>query len=91
MAEPRYAVFLFPPAIDALGAAIKPYLTDSPLGPHIVCSAVDASGAFFQLTVPGCDREGKEIKAELMLPNPMVRMVVSLHDDHAFGFGDSLS
>ena len=53
-----YAVFLFPQAIEALGAVIKPYTTEAPVGPHIVCSEVDASGAFFQLTVPGQDQHG---------------------------------
>lgn len=83
----RYAVFLFPQAIEALGAAIKPYLTDSPMGPQIVCSAVDASGGFFQLTVPGCDQAGNEIAAELMVPSAMIKLVASMHDEHAFGFG----
>jgi hypothetical protein len=83
----RFAVFLFPQAIEVLGEAIKPYLTDSPMGQHVVCSAVDASGGFFQLTVPGCDQGGNEIAAELMVPNAMIKLVASMHDEHAFGFG----
>jgi hypothetical protein len=90
MSEPiRYAVFLFPQAIETLGAVIKPYLNDAPMGQHIVCSAIDASGAFFQMTVPGRDQHGNEIDAELMLPNPCVKMVVSIHNDHVFGFGST--
>lgn len=84
----RYAVFLFPQAIEALGAAIKPYLTEAAsVGPHIVCSEIDASGAFFELTVPGRDAEGKDVEAELMLPNAFVRLVVSMRNDLPFGFG----
>jgi len=88
MSEPiRYAVFLFPQAIEMLGPAIKPYLRDAPMGQHIVCSTIDPSGAFFQMTVQGCDQHGNEIDAELMLPNACIKLVMSIHDDHVFGFG----
>jgi hypothetical protein len=83
----RYAVFLFPQAIETLGEAIKPYVIEGSAGAHIVCSSVDASGAFFQMTVPSQDQHGNQIDAELMLPNPCVKMVVSIHNDHEFGFG----
>ena len=83
-----FAVFLFPQAIDTLGAVIKPYLTDLPsVGAHIVCSEIDPAGPFFTLTVQGRDSEGKAVEAELMLPHAFVRLVVSLHSDHDFGFG----
>jgi len=82
----RYAVFLFPQAIEALGAVIKPYLTDAETGPHIVCSEVDTAGAFFQLTVPGQDQHGRQIDAELMLPNQFIKLIVSIHNDRDFGF-----
>ena len=84
----NYAVFLFPQAIETLGEAIKPYITEGGAGPHIVCSTIDASGAFFQMTIPGQDQHGNAIDAELMLPNPCIKMVVSIHNDHDFGFGD---
>jgi len=83
----RYAVFLFPQAIETLGDVIKPYITDAPMGHHIVCSEIDASGAFFEMTVPGRDQQGNEIDAELMLPNQCIKMVVSLHNTQGFGFG----
>ena len=83
-----FAVFLFPQAIDTLGAVIKPYLTDVPaVGPHIVCSEIDPAGPFFTLTVQGRDAAGKEVEAELMVPHAFIRLVVSLHSDHGFGFG----
>ena len=88
----QYAVFLFPQAIEALGALIKPYLTEiDTVGPHIICSEIDASGAFFELTVQGRNAEGKEIAAELMLPSGFVRCVVSVHNDQPFGFGARLA
>jgi hypothetical protein len=84
----NYAVFLYPQAIETLGAPIKPYLTDLPaVGPHIVCSEVDASGAFFLLTVQGQSADGNPIEAELMLPSAFVKFVVSMHSEQPFGFG----
>lgn len=83
-----FAVFLFPQAIDTLGTVIKPYLTDVPsVGPHIVCAAIDPAGPFFTLTVQGRNSEGDAVEAELMLPHSFIRLVVSLHSDHDFGFG----
>ncbi len=85
----NYAVFLYPQAIETLGAVIKPYLSDiPPAGPHIVCSVVDTSGTFFQLTVQGRSDDGKAIEAELMLPSAFVKLIVSMHSEHPFGFGE---
>jgi hypothetical protein len=89
VSEPRYAVFLFPQAVETLGAVITPYITEAAVGPHIVCSEVDASGAFFQLTVPGQDKQGKNIDAELMLPNQCIKLIVSIHHDRVFGFNEN--
>ena len=48
MAEsPNYAVFLFPQALEALGDPVKPYVRDAPMGPHIVCAEIDASGSAY--------------------------------------------
>jgi len=82
-----YAVFLFPQAIEALGEAIKPYLTEGPQGQHIVSAGIDTGGAFCELTLHGQNSEGKNIELELMLPNSMIRLIVSLHgEDGGFGF-----
>jgi len=89
VSEPRYAVFLFPQAIEMMGPVIKPYLSDAPMGQHVVCSAIDASGAFFQMTVPGHDQNGNAIDAELMLPSSCVKLVVSIHNDRVFGFNEN--
>ena len=82
-----YAVFFFPNAIEALGEAIKPYLQDSPGGPHILCRDIDVGGALAQLTLEGRTTDGRELDLELMFPTNMVRMIVSARTDPAFGFG----
>lgn len=83
-----YAVFFFPPALEALGDAIKPYLQDGPAGPHVPCREVDTAGAFTELTLEGRTPEGRDVAMELMVPTNMVRMIVSARADSAFGFHD---
>ncbi|WP_374607227.1 hypothetical protein [Thermomonas sp.] len=81
-----YAVFFFPPALEALGDAIKPYLQDGPAGPHVPCREVDTGGAFIEMTLEGRTVDGRAIALELMVPGNMVRMIVSAHSDEEFGF-----
>lgn len=81
-----YAVFFFPNALEALGEAIKPYLQDGPLGPHIPCREVDTSGAFIELTLEGQTDQGQKVALDLMVPGSMVCMIVSAHGDNGFGF-----
>lgn len=83
-----YAVFFFPPALEVLGDAIKPYLQDGPSGPHVPCREVDTAGAFIEMTLEGRTPEGREMALELMVPGNMVRMIVSVRSDGAFGFHD---
>lgn len=82
-----YAVFFFPQALEALGDAIKPYLTGQAEGPHIFCKEIDTGGAFTEMTLVGQSPEGRSIELELMVPGSMIRMVVSAHSDGSFGFG----
>ena len=82
-----YAVFFYPQALEALGDAIKPYLQDSPGGPHILCRDIDVGGSLAQLTLEGRTTDGRELDLELMFPTNMVRMIVSARSDPAFGFG----
>ena len=82
-----YAVFFFPQALEALGEAVKPYLNDSPAGPHIVCKEIDTGGALIEMTLQGVTAEGKTVQLELMVPGSMVRMIVSSQSDGTFGFG----
>jgi len=82
-----YAVFLFPQALEALGDAIKPYVTQGHAGPQIICHEVDTGGAFVELELRGKNPQGKEIEIELMIPIQMIRMIVSVKNDPAFGFG----
>ena len=84
--SPGFAVFFFPPALEALGDAIKPYLQDGPAGPHVPCVEVDTAGAFIEITLAGRDHNGREVALELMVPGNMVRMIVSARSDGEFGF-----
>ncbi len=83
-----YAVFLFPPALEALGDAIKPYLQTGPAGPFVPCREVDTGGAFVELTLEGRAPDGRTVELELMVPGNMVRMVVSARAEEEFGFFD---
>ena len=80
-------MFFFPNAIEALGDAMRPYLQDSPGGPHILCRDIDVGGALAELTLEGRTTDGRELDLELMFPTNMVRMIVSARTDPAFGFG----
>jgi len=86
-----YAVFFFPQALEALGEAIKPYLQDGPVGPHVVCNEIDTGGALIEMTLQGETRDGQWIALELMVPSNMVRMIVSTQSDASFGFGPRLA
>ena len=81
-----YAVFIHPGALEALGEAIKPYLSDGPHGKHVICREIDSGGAFFEMLLEGTTAEGKPVELELMIPSNMVQMVVSTHSDGVFGF-----
>jgi hypothetical protein len=82
-----YAVYFHPNALEALGEAIKPFLTQGANGPHIVCSDIDTGGALCEMTVEQKTPEGRKIETEVMVPVGMIRLVVSLGgDDGTFGF-----
>lgn len=69
-----------------LGDAIRPYLQDSPVGPHVACAEVDTAGAFVEMTLRGRTQEGRELTVELMVPSGMVLMIVSSQQEDTFGF-----
>ena len=81
-----YAVFFFPQALEALGEAIKPYLIDGPTGLHVLCREIDTGGALIEMTLDGQTADGRPMQIDLMVPQSMVRMVVSARDDGLFGF-----
>ena len=83
-----YAVFFFPPALEALGDAIKPYLQDGPAGMHVPCREIDTGGTFIEMTLQGRTNDGHDIALQLMVPGAMVRMIVSARSDPEFGFYD---
>ena len=82
-----YAVFFFPQALEALGDAIKPYLQDSPAGPHVMCKEIDTGGALIEMSLEGATGTGETVQLDLMVPGSMVRMIVSSQAGGDFGFG----
>lgn len=82
-----YAVYFFPPALEALGEAIKPFLLQGPTGEHVLCRRIDTAGSLIGMHLYGRDGAGRIVQVELMVPANMVRMIVSAHSDEAFGFG----
>ncbi|MBE2210331.1 MAG: hypothetical protein IAE66_01895 [Xanthomonadaceae bacterium] len=81
-----YAVFFFPAAIEALGAVVSPYLDTGNGEPHLRCIEVDTGGAFIEVTMEALGADGKMDRVELMFPASMVRLIMSVHSDGAFGF-----
>lgn len=81
-----YAVYFFPPALEALGEAIKPYLVEGPNGAHVLCREIDTGGSLIEMTLDGRG-SGEPVRVELMVPANMVRMIVSARSDESFGFG----
>lgn len=82
-----YAVFFFPPALEALGDAIAPYLVEGPGGAHLLCRDIDTGGALIEMTLDGLGADGTAVELEIMVPTNMVRMIVSARGEGAFGFG----
>src|SRR5690606_5594640 len=81
------AVVFVPPSPEALGDAIRPDLQsgDGP-DPHVVCSEIDAAGAFVEMTIAGRTPDGREASLELLVPSGMVRVIVSSQQSGDFGF-----
>jgi hypothetical protein len=85
--EVQYAVYLHPGAVEALGEAIKPYLTQGAHGPHILCKDLDTGGALCEMTVQTQTPEGVKQQTEVMLPVAMVQLVLSVGGiADSFGF-----
>lgn len=82
-----YAVYFFPPALEALGEAIKPFLLEGPTGEHVLCRRIDTAGSLIGMHLYGRNATGNVVQVELMVPTNMVRMIVSARSDEAFGFG----
>ena len=83
-----YCVFVHPQALDVLGEAIVPYLSDSPAGKYLSCREIDTGGAFCELELAGTNAEGKPLDVQLMIPTGMIRLVISTAGTEVdFGFG----
>lgn len=83
---PTYGVYLYPQAVEALGEPVKPYLQDGPGGSHFICASIDVSGPLFGMILPGRHSDGRPSELEIMIPHAMVRLVMSIHSEHDFGF-----
>jgi hypothetical protein len=81
-----YVVYFFPQALEALGDAIKPYLREGPYGEHVLCNEIDTAGSLIEMTVEASLPDGRMVMLELMVPQTMVKMIVSSRSDAAFGF-----
>jgi len=80
-----YAVFFHEQALEVLGEAIKPYLSQGPAGAHVQCIGIDTGGAFCEMRLAA--RGAKGSSTELMIPTAMIRMIVSINDGQdQFGF-----
>lgn len=82
-----YAVFFFDAALEALGPAIVPFLKDGPAGRHVRCAEIDTGGSLVEMTLAPGTVEGQSTQTELLVPASMIRMIVSVRSDEAFGFG----
>jgi len=85
--QTQYAVYFHTNALEALGDAVKPFLTEGLNGTHIVCTDIDTGGALCEMTVTSKNADGRTVTTEVMVPVGMIRLVVSLgNDDGVFGF-----
>lgn len=88
MAELTYLVYFHPPALEALGEAVKPYLTEGPSGPFVQCTELDTGGALCEMKVQAKSSADKLVEIEIMVPVAMIRLIISTPDgDRDFGFG----
>ena len=81
-----YVVYFFDNALEALGAAIKPYLREGPHGEHVLCNEIDTAGSLIEMTLQASTDDGRQVALELMVPQSMVKMVVSARSEAGFGF-----
>jgi hypothetical protein len=84
----NYAVYFHPQALEVLGEAIIPFLSEGPSGKYILCTEIDTGGAFCEMHLGGTDSGGKPREVELMVPSGMIRLVISTTaSEFEFGFG----
>ena len=88
VSQHTYAVYLHTNAVEVLGDAIKPYLTESPEGTHLLCREIDTGGSFCEMTVVSTAAAGLPLQAEVMIPVAMIRLIISATGNETdFGFG----
>lgn len=84
--EHGYVVFFYPQALETLGDPIKPYLQGAAGNEYVLCREIDTAGAFIEMTLSGQTQDGRTVQIEVLVPNAMVRMIVSARGDEQFGF-----
>ena len=85
--DTQYAVYFHANALEALGDAIKPYLSQGANGPHLIGYELDTGGALCEMCVEVKNAEGKPVKTEVMFPVGMIRLVLSIGGiEDRFGF-----
>ena len=83
----QYAVYLHPGALESLGEAVAPYMSQGPHGPHFLCTDFDAGGTLCEMTLDVTGSDGRSTPCEVMIPVAMIRLVVSVGGvGDAFGF-----
>jgi len=81
-----YVVYFFPQALEALGDAIKPYLREGPGGEHVLCREIDTAGSLIEMTLDASTPDGRSVAIEVMVPQSMVKLIVSARSEAGFGF-----
>jgi hypothetical protein len=82
-----YCVFFHPQALDVLGEAVAPYLSEGPAGKFLLCREIDTGGNFCEIELIGTAADGKPLEVELMIPTGMIRLVISTSaSETEFGF-----
>ena len=82
-----YCVFFHSQALDVLGEAVAPYLSDGPAGKFLLCREIDTGGSFCEIQLLGTGADGKALDVELMIPTGMIRLVISTSaSETEFGF-----
>jgi hypothetical protein len=82
-----YCVFFHPQALDVLGEAVSPYLSEGPAGKFLLCREIDTGGNFCEMELVGTGADGKPLDVELMIPTGMIRLIISTSNaEIEFGF-----
>ncbi len=81
-------VLLYKEGYDELGDAIKPYISEGPIGKYIYCRSAQEHGSFLDMTFTPdmCD---ETVKCDMLISVPLrfVKFMTSGSDSLPIGFG----